>query len=156
MTTKGFFGRRDHSNELSQIQLHFDNIDAGGANFNTVVASITSVYDEIDTVSLCDNAGYGFRDVIVADPSTIPASQLAQRESGLRVFMTDDTNGKKSHFTLPGPDLANLTIPAGGDLVTLADASIMADLVTAIEADCQSEDGNSLTVTRAVIVGRNN
>lgn len=156
MTTQGFFGLRDHSNELSQVALFFDNIDAGGANFDTVIASITSVYDELQTVSLCDNQGYGFRDQIVDDPSTIPASNLAQRESGLRVFMADDSNGKKSHFTLPGPDLANLTIPAGGDKVTLADASIMADLVTAIEADCQSVDGNSLTVTRAVIVGRNN
>jgi hypothetical protein len=70
--------------------------------------------------------------------------------------MTDDVNGKKSHFTIPGPDLTNLTIPAGGDLVTLADASIMADLVTAIEANVESEDNNAVTVTRAVIVGRNN
>lgn len=156
MPTKGFFGRRDHSNELSQIQLYFPTIAAGGANFDAVIANITSVFDEIEVVSLCDNSGYGFRDVIVADPSTIPASNLAQRETGLRVFLTDDSNGKKSHFTLPGPDLANLTIPAGGDLVTLADASIMADLVTAIEADAKSEDGNAVTVTRAVIVGRNN
>ena len=156
MTTKGFFGWRDHSNELSQIQLGFDVMVAGGANFDTTIASMTAVFDEIETVSLCDSAGYGFRDQIGADPSTIPASNLAQRESGLRVFMTDDVNGKKSHFTIPGPDLANLTIPAGGDLVTLADASIMADLVTAIEANVESEDDNAVTVTRAVIIGRNN
>lgn len=156
MTTKGYFGWRDHSNELSQIQLGFDEMVAGGANFDTTIASMTAVFDEIETVSLCDSAGYGFRDQIVADPSTIPASNLAQRENGLRVFLTDDVNGKKSHFTIPGPDLANLTIPAGGDLVTLADASIMADLVTAIEANVESEDDNAVTVTRAVIVGRNN
>jgi hypothetical protein len=70
--------------------------------------------------------------------------------------LTDDVTGAKSHFTIPGPDLANLTIPEGGDLVTLADASIMADLVTAIEANVESEDDNAVTVTRAVIVGRNN
>jgi len=156
MTTKGFFGTRDHSNELSQIQLHFDNIDAGGANFDAVIASITAVFNQFEIVGLCDSAGYGFRDVIVADPSTIPASNLAQRESGLRVFLTDDTTGAKSSFTLAGPDMANLTIPAGGDLVTLADGSIMAAMVTALEANLQSVAGNSVTVTRAVIVGRNN
>lgn len=156
MATKGYFGWRDHSNELSQVQLYFDVVAAGGANFDATIASMTAVFDEIETVSLCDSAGYGMRQGIVADPSTTPASNLAQRESGLRVFLTDDSNGLKSHFTVPGPDLANLTIPAGGDLVTLADASIMADLVTALEANLESVDGNSVTVTKAVIVGRNN
>jgi len=156
MTTKAFFGWRDHSNELSQVQLYFDDIAAGGANYDTTVASIVAVFDEIETVSLCDAAGYGLRQQKVDDPSTIPASNLAQRESGMRVFLVDDSNGKKSHFVIPGPDLANLTIPAGGDLVTLADASIMADLVTALEANLESVDGNTVTVTRAVIIGRNN
>jgi len=156
MTTKAFFGWRDHSNELSQVQLYFDDIAAGGANYDTTVASIVAVFDEIEIVSLCDAAGYGLRQQKVDDPSTIPASNLAQRESGMRVFLVDDSNGKKSHFVIPGPDLANLTIPAGGDLVTLADASIMAALVTALEANLESVDGNTVTVTRAVIIGRNN
>jgi hypothetical protein len=156
MTTKGFIGRRDHSNELSQIQLHFEEMAAGGANFDTTVASITAIFDEIEVISLCDSSGYGFRQSIVDDPSTIPASNLAQRENGLRVFLVDDVNGKKSHFTIPGPDLANLTIPAGGDLVTLADAGIMLSLVTGIESDVVSEDGNAVSVTKAVIIGRNN
>lgn len=156
MTTKGFFTYRDHSAEVSNVGLFFDNIDAGGANFDAVVASIVAVEAELTTVSLCDEAGYGYRDLIGADAGTIPASNLAQRESGLRVFLIDDTSGAKSHFTVPSPDLANLTIPAGTDQVTLADGGIMADLVTAIEAECQSVDGNSVTVNRAVIVGRNN
>ena len=156
MTTQGFFGYRDHSNELSNVALFFDNMDAGGANYDAVVASIVAVEAELDTISLCDQAGYGYRDSIGGDAGTIPASNLAQRESGLRVFLADDTTGDKSHFTIPGPDLANLTIPAGGDLVTLADGSIMADLVTAVEANCQSVLGNAVTVTRAVLVGRNN
>ena len=156
MATKGFFGFRDHSNELSQVQLWFDDVAAGGANYDTTLASMLAVHDEIETVSLCDIAGYGLRQQILADASTIPASNAAQRESGMRVFLVDDTNGKKSHFVLPAPDLTNLTIPAGGDLVTLADASIMADLVTALEANLESVDGNTVTVTRAVIIGRNN
>jgi hypothetical protein len=153
---KGFFGWRDHSNELSQVQLNFETVVAGGANFDTSMASIVAVFDELETVSLCDAAGYGYRQQSVDDPGTTPASNLAQRESGMRVFLVDDVTGKKSSFTVPSPDLANLTIPAGGDLVTLADASIMADLVTAIEANVESEAGNAVTVTRAVIVGRNN
>lgn len=156
MTTQGFFGLRDHSNELSTVGLFFDNMDAGGANYDAVVASISSINTELLAVSLCDQSGYGYRDSIGADAGTIPASNLAQRESGLRVFMVDDSTGAKSHFTVPGPDLVNLTIAAGSDVVTLADGGIMASLVTDIEAECQSIDGNSITVVRAVIVGRNN
>ena len=156
MTTKGFMTYRDHSDEIGKLELHFDNMDAGGANYDAVVASIVAVEAAVDTISLCDQAGYGYRDTIGGDAGTTPASNLAQRESGLRVFLVDDSNAKKSHFTIPGPDLANLTIPAGTDIVTLADAGIMAALVTAIEANCQSVDGNSVTVWKAVVVGRNN
>lgn len=156
MPTKGFIGFRDHSNELSQVQLYFDNLVAGGANYDATLVSMAAVHDELETVSLCDIAGYGLRQQILDDASTTPASNSAQRESGMRVFLVDDSNGKKSHFVLPGPDLDNLTIPAGGDLVTLADASIMADLVTALEANLESVDGNTVTVNRAVIIGRNN
>jgi hypothetical protein len=156
MATKGFIGFRDHSNELSQVQLYFDDIAAGGANYDATLVSIAAVHDELEIVSLCDVAGYGLRQQILDDASTIPASNSAQRESGMRIFLVDDTNGKKSHFVVPGPDLDNLTIDAGGDKVTLADASIMADLVTAIEANLESVDGNSVTVSRAVVIGRNN
>jgi hypothetical protein len=68
----------------------------------------------------------------------------------------DGVNGRKSHFTVPGPDLDALTIFAGTDLVDLEDASVMADLVTSVEAGALSADGNAVTVTRAVIVGRRN
>jgi hypothetical protein len=156
MTTQGFFSYRDHSSEIGNVRLFFDNMDAGGANYDAVVASIVAVEAEIQDCSLCDQAGYGYRDEIGGDTGTSPASNLAQRESCLRVFLVDDSNAKRSHFTIPGPDLANLTIPVGTDQVTLADASIMADLVTAVEANCQSIDGNSLTVEKAYIVGRNN
>jgi len=96
------------------------------------------------------------QDGIGGDSDTVPSDNFAQREIGLRVFLTDDVNGRKSHFTIPGPDLEALTILDGTDFVDLADAGIMATLVAAVEADAQSVDGNAVSVQRAVIVGRRN
>lgn len=83
------------------------------------------------------------------------ASQWAQREVGLRVHVSDDVNGESGYFTVACPDLATLTLDTAGD-VTLADASVMAALVSAMESHVLSRDGNAITVVRATIVGRNN
>lgn len=156
MTERAFFGFRDHSAEIGSVGLFFPDIAAGGGNYDAVIASMSAVQVELEDITLCSDSGYGYRDQIGADSGIVPASNLAQRESGLRVFLRDDVTGKKSNFTVPGPDLAALTIPEGTDVVDLADASVMADLVTAIEANAKSEAGNAISVTQAVIVGRNN
>lgn len=156
MTTKGQFSYRDRGSEVGSLMLHFDNVDAGGANYDAVIAAITGIEADILAITLCTSAGYGMQDAIGGDSDTVPTENFAQREIGLRVFLVDDVNGRKSHFTIPGPDLDSLTILDGTDFVDLADASIMATLVAAVEADAQSVDGNAVSVLRAVIVGRRN
>lgn len=147
---------RDYGSEIGSLSLYVDDISAGGADYDTIVAAIASIEAAIIAVSLCTTAGTSLTQQLGADSDASPSSEFAQREMGLRVFLVDDTNGRKSHFTIPGPDLAGLTIFAGTDLVDLADAGVMAAVVTAIEAGAQSADGNSVTVNRAVIVGRRN
>lgn len=83
-----------------------------------------------------------------------PASALAQRELGLRIFFHSDGSLEKRNITIPCVDIAVLTIEGGTDLVTLQDAGPMAQMVAAIETYVNF-DGSSVTVDRAVIVGRN-
>ena len=83
------------------------------------------------------------------------ASQWAQREVGLRIHVSDNVNGESGYFTIACPDLGTLSLDTAGD-VLLADASVMAALVTQIETNVLSRDGNAVTVVRATIVGRNN
>ena len=156
MTIKANFRYRDHGSEMGSSSLFFADIAAGGAGYDAALIEMADVEDAITAVTLCEKAGYGYTDILEVDPEAVPSSAYAQRELGLRVFMVDDVNSRKSHFTIPGPDLANLTIFAGTDLVDLEDASIMADLVTEVEAACLSVDDNAVTVLRAVIVGRKN
>lgn len=153
---KANFRYRDYGSEMGSASLLFPAIAAGGAGYDAALVNIGDVEDAITACSLCETAGYGYTDILVVDPESVPSSEYAQRELGLRVFLVDDTNSRKSHFTIPGPDLASLTIFAGTDLIDLDDASIMADLVTEVEANCVSVDDNSVTVVRAVIVGRKN
>lgn len=153
---KANFTYRDHGSEIGSMSLFVDEISAGGADYDTIVAAIGAIAADILAITLCTEAGNALTQGLDADSDSVPASAFAQRELGLRVFLVDDTNGRKSHFTIPGPDLAALTIFAGTDLVDLEDASVMADLVTSVEAGAESQDGNAVTVNRAVIVGRRN
>jgi hypothetical protein len=156
MTMKANYTYRDHGSEIGSLSLYVTDIAAGGANYDAQLVLIAAIESEIMAITLCTTAGNAITQQLGADSDAVPADAFAQRELGLRVFMVDDVNGRKSHFTIPGPDLDALTIFAGTDLVDLEDASIMADLVVSIEAGAISADGNAVTVTRAVIVGRRN
>lgn len=153
---KANFTYRDHGSEIGSLALHVDEISAGGADYDTIVAAIGDIAADILAITLCTEAGNGLTQALDADSDNVPGDAFAQRELGLRVFLVDDVNGRKSHFTIPGPDLDALTIFAGTDLVDIADASVMADLVVSVEAGAISADGNAVTVLRAVIVGRRN
>lgn len=83
-----------------------------------------------------------------------PASPLAQREFGLRVFYELDTSGEKRNLTIGAVDIAALTVDGGSDLVELADGGPMAALVSAMESEMEV-NGETITVTKAQIVGRN-
>jgi hypothetical protein len=153
---KANFTYRDHGSEIGSLSMHVDEISAGGADYDTIVAAIAAIASDILAITLCTEAGNGITQGLDPDTDAVPSDAFAQRELGLRVFLVDDVNGRKSHFTIPGPDLDALTIFAGTDLVDLADAGVMAALVTTVEAGAVSADANAVSVLRAVIVGRRN
>lgn len=156
MTLKGKFSFRDRGDEIGTLMLHFEQIAGDGTNWAALLTAINGLSTDLMAITLCTDAGFGYQDLIGGDSDSTPTENFAQREVGLRVFLVDDVNGRKSHFTIPGPDLDALTILQGSDMVELADASVVADLVTSLEADCLSVDANAITVQRAVIVGRRN
>lgn len=81
------------------------------------------------------------------------ASEAIMIENGLRVYWNDATTGRSGFFTIPCPDIAALDVTDG--VVNLADASVMAALVTALETNGRSPiDGNAITITKALVVGR--
>lgn len=76
----------------------------------------------------------------------------AQRELAARFFYHEDVTNKKGFLSIGMPDLANVDILALTDLLDLTDTEAAA-VVTWIEANVEL-NGQSVTVDRAVLVGR--
>lgn len=146
---------RDRSREISTIQLNFVDIAAGGANFDATVAAMDGVGDDIVAISTCQQATERVTQALSVKSALVPTDALANRENGLRVFYMDDTTGEVYHFTVPGPDWDIVVVLPNTDLADLSDEPL-ATLVASVEADVLSPVGNSVTVLRAVVVGRRN
>lgn len=152
---KASWSYRDRSDEISSVELSIPDISAGGADFDTVVASVATLGAAILTVTECVQAREVLNQTVdVKDPAT-PTDVLAQRESALRIFYADDTTGEVYHISIPGPDWDSVDLLPNTDLADLTDEPL-ATLVAAIESDAESPVGNAVTVLRAVQVGRHN
>lgn len=146
---------RDESDEVSTVELNVADVSAGGADFDTVMASVASLGAALLASSECVQARENFiQEVDTPDPST-PSDPHAARESGMRIFYADDTTGKVYHITVPGPDWDAIDRLPNTDLCDMTDEPLAA-LISSIEADAESPVGNAITVLRAVKVGRHN
>lgn len=84
-----------------------------------------------------------------------PSNSDAQRERKILLRCQDSVNFKPVTITIGCADVSVLTIVPNSDQITLDDGSVMADLVTAVEANALSNSGNALEVLEARLVGRN-
>lgn len=147
---------RDRSKETSGFKLF------NGAITAVSIGGFLTDYGNLKTA--IDNLTLGVlaRDLWVGDSTNIsdlvPASPFAQREIGLRFHYTGDTTNKAYFVTLPCPDLAAVTYIGDTDDVLLADAGVVAAMVTAMETIGRTpdDDTETITVQRAEVVGRNN
>lgn len=144
---------RDFSREMSSVELLVAEPSAGGADFDAVVASVATVTAAIEALSI----GMLAKESLVINESKEvgDAGAGAKRELGLRVFWSDTTEETIGHFTIPAPDPTGAWLQVGTDEVDYADADIAA-LITALEANVYSPDGNLINVRKIVEVGRRN
>ena len=149
--TKVNLSVRDYSDEKSSFGLYIPDVDetnwvatnAALATLNTALAAMT--IGNITRFNLDHETG-------LAGADQRPSSPYAQRELGARFFYVDDVTSEKYNFTVPCPDLLVIGNPGTDDLdLTL---SVVAALVTAVEAVAVSPDGNAITIERGKIVGR--
>ena len=150
---KASWSYRDRSDEISTVELNIADVSAGGADFDTVMASVASLGAAILASTECVQAREMFLQAVDVKSALTPTDVLAQRESGLRIFYTDDTTGEVYHVTVPGPDWDTVDLLPNTDLADLSDEPL-ATLITELESEALSPVGNSITVLRAVQVGR--
>lgn len=150
---KGSWSYRDRSDEISTVEITTADVSAGGADFDAVMADVAALGAAILAVTDCVQAREVYNQTVdTKDPAT-PTDVMAQRESALRIFYGDDSTGEVYHISIPGPDWDTVDLLPNTDLADLTDEPL-ASLVSALESNGLSPVGNSITVLRAVQVGR--
>lgn len=142
---------RDYSDEYSPVKFNVPSVDE--TTWVSQTALITTLRAAVNAISL-GSLAYETLSQKAHVNDVRPASAVAQRELGLRLFIQDTVTGKKTHVTIPAPDLVAIA-PGGDDSVDLT-LSVAATLIAAIEAVIVSEMGNPVSVYRGEIVGRSN
>lgn len=123
--------------------------ELAGTSFNVASTAsfgdLTGLQAAIDAISLCSTRAINFTETDLLTGAW-PTDVWANRESKVLIGYSDAVNGQKYTMTIPGPDLDLLTFSGGTDYITLADGSVMAALVTAMEVIVKSPDDNAINV----------
>jgi hypothetical protein len=146
------FTIRDYSDELTSGAVRVDDQESADV-WSAALALTQALETHVEAHSIGTLKTVLWNQEGAAEDDTRPASPWAQRELGFRVFMTDNTNFQKSYFTIGCADLTIGSVVEGSDELDLTENPTAA-MVTWIEANVLSADGNAVTVDRIVIVGR--
>lgn len=149
---QAIFQMRDYSGEPSNFALEMD-VPDDGSDYEAQETLIDAIAVAVKALSLCNLNSYGSR-YVQNDQLGTPASAYAQRETGLRLFWreTSGDDPKKGTVTIPGPDLSLIAQPET-DQVDLT-VSVVAALVTAMEAAWNGTLAVNREIYKGVIVGR--
>lgn len=143
---------RDAGQEYSTMRIPVE-AAVGATTWTELLSYLTTAETVLGNVSIGNIISIGYSQEGVSNADAPASNPFAQRELGLRVFIVDDVTGDKSYMTVPCPDLANIALETDGDHADLTDTEVAA-LVTWIEANVQINDGNAVSVDRAIVVGR--
>lgn len=144
----------DYSNEKTRTNFRVADVtdDAGEA---TVVAALeaglkTAIEGITNGVFVSNK--YSLDTVKYSNGSA--ASEDAQRERKIIVFYEDDTTFDVYSLEIGTADVTEIVLFANSDEIDITDTAFAA-LVTWMETNMLSKAGNSITVLRAELVGRN-
>lgn len=142
----------DASNENSTVQLNI--VPYNVVSFAGVLTGIGQLWAAVDAVSLLNPTQDSITLYSTKMSKVLPTDFMAQRERKMVVSFEDATNFTPGKLEIPGPDHTAAPLIPGTDLFDLT-ATDMATLVTAIESQMRSSDGNNVNVIQATLVGRN-
>ena len=155
MATKVKVGMVDHSGEGCGPSVYFDDVTA--LTYEAVMGSGGSVDLVTAAMNILTDCGFTRTTASIiqaASNDAAPATVTAQRELAIRVIYKDTVTGRSERFDIPGPAVTFYP-GTGTDEIPLSNA-IAAAFITVFEANCVSQDGNAVEVTKIYLVGRNN
>lgn len=127
-------------------------VDLTAANFDAQIAAAQALQTAIQGVSLIAFNGIKVTALDTPRETVRPTSPYAQRESKWQVTFSDTVTDEIGTFEIGGADLT-LTASDGKTLDISAGAGLA--LVTAMNTNMRSRDGNPVVFVNAVHVGRN-
>ena len=155
MATKVKVGMVDHSGEGCGPSLYFDDLTA--LTYEAIMGSGGSVDLVATALNVLTDCGFTRTTASVVQAAAndaAPATVTAQREIAIRVIYKDTVTGRYERFDVPGPAVTFYP-GTGTDEIPLSNV-IAAAFITVFEANCVSQDGNPVEVTKIYLVGRNN
>lgn len=143
----------DHSRESSKVQFYVEPLLADGSNRAAVLTEVTLMHAAIAAATLCNMGAGSVTLYDIVEVPTTPTDENAQREQGLWVQYVDNTTGKYYSMTVPGAD-RTLFAQINTDEVDISANVAAVALKDAIELNCRSELGNTVSVTRMRLIGK--
>jgi hypothetical protein len=143
---------RDRSNEPSSISLRLRENFADQAAENTAITALEAALDGVSAGKVVGRA-VSTREKLGTGPSV---NAGAQREVKILVTYGDTVTFDVYNQEIPIADQNAITfVSANSDEIDLADGDVGEELKTQLEASVVSKAGNPISVTRAILVGRN-
>lgn len=148
----------DYSNELTSSQFYLEELAADGSNYSAVVGGIASNRALMGTanalITKCEPVKQNISVVPNQSAISAPTDAAAQRELALRVIYQDQVTMRFGRVDIPAP--VDLLFDNGSDEVDILSNVTFLAWSAVFEANCVSQDGNAIVVTRAYLVGRRN
>lgn len=145
------FSVRDFSEERSSVD--FGIVDLTAGNIAANLTAFDTVQAAIEGVILGEVATRRLVAVDEVVSAVIPTNAFAQRELKWLVRYTDTVNGKSGSLEIPTANPTGILIP-GTDRMDLTETAPTA-LVTALETNGRTVDGNTFNIAGIFLVGRN-
>lgn len=149
---------KDKENKPASVSLHFAEAAViAFATDPTAVGAVKDVMDAIADVSLLTEVKREASSALTSIAPSLPTDDQAYRSSKLIVYYYDEVTGKNYSFTIPGRDPAEYNTAPGTKTVLLTAAgggtAEIETLVSNLNLFAQSQDGNSIVVTRIEVAG---
>jgi len=149
---------KDKANLPASVSLHFPEASViAFATDPTASGGIKDTMDSIAALSLLTSVKREGTAQLTSIAPALPTDDQAYRSSKLIVYYYDDVTGRNYSFTIPGRNPAKYNTAPGTKTVLLTVAgggtTEIETLVSNLNLYAQSQDGNSITVTRIEIAG---
>lgn len=157
MVSLATFSYRDYDRETASTSVYFVEAADDGSNFAALTASVSAVETAIEAVT---NAQKYRRKLAVENilySNAASTAQTSAREVKMRIVYEDSSNGKIGSIEVASPDPASYVLQTNSDRIDLSaagSASWLA-LVSALQSNATTRDGNALAVMYIERVGRN-